>query len=90
MGKSMRQQLREEATTIKQMFTIGYSVPEIAKAFGVDKITMYEVMRWMGFNFRKSSIDENKIFYADNSVKLEKVVINGKRYTDITPLFAPR
>ena len=90
MGKSIRQQLREDADTIKQMFAKGYTVSEIAKAFKVDAITMYEVMRWMGFSFKKSAIDESNLVYADNTVKLEKVVICGKRYTDITPLFAPR
>lgn len=90
MAKSMRQQLREEADTIKKMFASGYSVQEIANIFKVDTITLYEVMRWMGFSFKRGVIDESKLVYADNSVKLEKVVINGKRYTDITPLFSPR
>lgn len=36
-----------------------------------------------------SLIDAN-IKYADSKVVLEKIIINGKLYTDITPVFAPR
>ena len=42
MAKSMRQQLREEADTIKKMFASGYSVQEIANIFKVDTKTLYE------------------------------------------------
>ena len=34
-------------------------------------------------------IDENTK-YADNSVVLEKITIGGRKYTDITPVLAPR
>lgn len=34
-------------------------------------------------------IDENTK-YADNTVVLEKITIDGKKYTDITPVLAPR
>lgn len=90
MAKSVRQELKEQKDTIKQLFLSGWKVPEIANKFGVNNVAMYEVMRWMGFSFKKTAIDESNLVYADNSVKLEKVVVDGKHYIDVTPIYSPR
>ena len=87
MAKSARTYLKENTEAIKQMLASGYTVQEIANIFKVDTKTLYEVMRWMGFSFKKTAIDESKLVYADNTVNIEKIVIygnwtykNGKRY----------
>ena len=90
MAKSARTYLKENTEAIKQMLASGYTVQEIANVFKVDKLAMYDVMHWMGISLKKTLIDESKLVYADNTVNLENVVIGGKRYTDVTPIFSPR
>jgi orotate phosphoribosyltransferase-like protein len=89
MGRS-REAINEQCQKVKELYCKGYTAKEIAQAIGVSTPTVYNSFTIMGMSLRRSLIDENKIVYADNRVILEKIVINGKRYIDITPLFAPR
>ena len=89
MGRSMKS-IKEQCQKVKELYCNGYTVKEIAQAIGMSKESVYNSFTIMGISLKRSLIDENNLVYADNRVKLEKVVINGKRYTDITPIFAPR
>lgn len=89
MGRS-RSGFLQQGETVKKMHEEGYTIPEIADALGVGIGSVYNSFTIMGIGRKKPTIDEENIVYTDNSVVLEKVVINGKRYTDVTPLFSPR
>lgn len=86
--KRTMEEVREHFQKYKKMFEEGYLVREIAFAFNTNESNVYNTFTMMGYKIKKP-VEENLV-YADNSVKLEKVVINGKRYTDITPIFSPR
>ena len=78
---------------MKEMYDDGYTVNEIAQFFGISPSSVHNSFNVMGltFNKREPAIDESKLVYADNKLPiLEKVVIDGKLYTDITPIFAPK
>ena len=89
MGRS-RESIKEQCDKVKELYCKGYTVKEIAASIGMSKESVYNSFTIMGISLKKSLIDENNLVYADNSVKLEKLIINGKWYTDITPLFSPR
>lgn len=83
-----REEVEEKFEKYKKLFEKGYIVKEIAEAFNNNQANVYNTFSMMGYSIKKPVVE--KLVYADNSVKLEKVVINGKRYTDITPIFSPR
>ena len=83
-----REEIVEQFKKYKEMIEQGYLVKEIAFAFDTNQANVYNTFTMMGYSIKKP-VEENLV-YADNNVKLEKVVINGKRYTDITPIFSPR
>lgn len=83
-----REEVEEQFEKYKKMYEEGYLVKEIAFAFNTNQANVYNTFNMMGYSIKKPVVE--KLVYADNSVKLEKVVINGKRYTDITPIFSPR
>ena len=87
--KRSKEIIEKQFKTMKKMWEEGRSIKEMAEACGVGNCTVYNTFNLMGISLKKST-DESRLVYADNSVKLEKVVINGKRYTDVTPVFAPR
>lgn len=89
MGRS-REAIMEQCQKVKELYCKGYTIKEIASSIGMSKESVYNSFTIMGISLKKSLIDENNLVYADNRVKLEKVVIDGKCYTDITPIFAPR
>lgn len=81
----------EQGMQAKEMYENGYTVKEIAKLFGVSKESIYNSFTIIGLCLKKPTIDENNLVYADNSIpEFEKVVIDGKTYIDVTPIFAPR
>lgn len=86
--KRTKEEIAEQFEKYKKMFEEGYLVREIAVAFKTNQSNVLNTFSLMGYS-TKREVPRNLV-YADNSVKLEKVVINGKRYTDITPIFAPR
>lgn len=88
------QEVKQRYKNIKEMYEKGVPINEIAYALRIGTGTIYNALSNMALPRRRKAgsmgYDINELVYADNSVILEKVVINGKRYTDITPLFAPR
>ena len=83
--------LEERRKKIKELYVSGLNLYDIAETVGVDVSTVYNSLSIAGFTVRESKgTDESKLVYADNKVVLQKVVINGKRYIDITPIFSPR
>ena len=90
MGKS-RKEVMEQCQKVKELYCKGYTIDEIASAIGVCKSSVYNSFTIMGMSLKKRLIDESNLVYADNKPPvLEKVIIDGKRYTDITPIFSPR
>ena len=89
MGKS-RKEIAKQFPKIREMYNSGSSVTKIAEFFGVSRDSIYNAFTINGLSLKKSLIDENNMVYADNSIVLEKIVINGKNYTDMTPIFSPR
>ena len=80
---------------IKEMYSNGKTIAQISFELDVSKTYVSAVVKNQGFKKqhyvagKKNLIDENTVFTND-SVKLEKLVVGGKRYWDITPVFAPR
>ncbi len=69
----------------------GMSAQEIGNALGMGKQSIHNVISVMGLSKKRTRPDESTLIYAKNKPSvLEKVIIGGKRYTDITPIFAPR
>ena len=87
--KRSKETIDEQFKKMKKMWEEGCSIKEMALACGVGYCTVYNTFNLMGISLKKQN-DESNLVYADNIVNLEKVVINGKRYTDMTPVFAPR
>lgn len=75
---------------IKEMYESGIAIREIEQKLHIGNCKIYRVLSRMGVQRRRVSYDESKLVYADKKVELKKVVINGKRYIDVTPIFAPR
>ena len=89
MGRS-RKAVKEYHQSVKELHESGMSMAEIAEKLGVSYSSVHNTLAILGLNVKKRGIDESKLVYADNRVVLKKLVINGKRYTDVTPAFAPR
>ena len=74
----------------------GLNGPQIAKKIGCSQAWANKVLRKYGFGRRRAKTEDimenlNIRYAKDNSnVVLEKIMIGGKWYTDITPIFSPR
>lgn len=92
MGKKKeRGSVKKLYPQIKAMHEQGMSAQEIGDALDMGKQTILNAISVMGLAKKRPKLDEFKLIYADNKPSvLEKVIIGGKRYTDITPVFAPR
>lgn len=89
----MKKNIKQHYTEIKEMYEKGCPIAEISKTFDIGKDAIYNAISIMGISKRvKAKNEEVKtLVYADNRKPvLEKLIIDGKRYTDITPIFAPR
>lgn len=86
--KRTNEEIVEQFKKYKELFEQGYLVREIAFECNTNESNVYNTFTIMGYTIKKPVVEN--LVYADNRVKLEKVVINGKRYTDITPIFSPR
>lgn len=81
---------------VKERYKSGVPVDTIAKDLHIGLDALYKIIDFLKLPRRRTrervepEKPMGKLTYADDSVKLEKVVIAGKRYTDITQLFAPR
>ena len=85
MGRS-RVKIAEDYKGMKKMLEEGCTILDLAQEFNLSINSVYNTFNFMGDSL-KSPKEEEPLVYADNSVKLEQVVVDGKRYTDITPLF---
>lgn len=79
---------------IKEMYEAGTEVRELVELLDVSRDTIYRALAKMNVKMRLSTRrkneDETLVYAVEKPVVLEKVMVNGKVYTDITPLFAPR
>ena len=92
-AKRSRAEVERQFPIMKEMYEGGYTVNDIANFFCISPSSVHNTFNVMGYMIKKrgTDIDETKLIYADNKPPvLETVVIEGKLYTDITPLFAPR
>ena len=87
-----KKEVEKRRAEIKELYEKGLDVYEIVEAMGVSISTVYNGLSIAGITLPKAAErDESNLIYADNSIpELEKVIIDGKRYTDVTPIFAPR
>lgn len=88
-----KKEVKKHYPLIKEMYEKGRSSKEIAEFLGVSIGSIYNAISNMGISLRRKVIEENemKLIYADNSVPVfERIIINGKSYTDITQVFVPR
>lgn len=91
--KNRKKEIKVHYPTIRKMYENGSKVKEIAAALDVSKEAIYNAITIMGISLRKKKLIEveNGLVYADNRPPiLERLIIDGKRYVDITPLFSPR
>lgn len=76
------------------MYEKGVHIKEIAYALKIGNRTVYNALSNMALPRRRKArsmgYDVNELVYADNTVVLKKVAVDGKRYIDVTPIFAPR
>ena len=91
-NKSSAQLHRE----ILKLYSSGKTLMEISFLLDVSKRYISAVVRKNGMsthrNFavvEKNLIDENTVF-ADNRIRLEKLMVDGKKYLDITQALSPR
>ena len=79
---------------IKKMYEEGSEVKEIVESLDISRDSIYRALAKMNIKMRLSTrrkYEDEVLVYAENKPPvLEKIIIDGKRYTDITPLFAPR
>lgn len=80
--------------TIKSMYESGAETKEIVQELGLSFDTIYRALAKMGVKMRISTRrkyeDETLVYAVHKPPVLEKIIIDGKTYIDITPLFAPR
>lgn len=84
--------IEEKREKAKELHEKGLTPYEISDVMGVGLSTVYTYLYISGITLRKTKeIDESNLVYADNRKPiLEKMIIDGKYYTDVTPLFSPR
>lgn len=86
-----RGSLKKYYPQIKEMRESGMEALDIANALGLEKQTVNNIVSIMGLQKKRPKLEEKNLVYAIKTAPvLEKVLINGKRYIDITPIFAPR
>lgn len=83
-----KEEIQQDFEKFKEMFEHGYSIREIAVAYNTHRGIVLDTFTLMGYS-RKKEETENLV-YADNKVEIKKVVINGKKYTDLTEIYAPK
>lgn len=87
-----RKNLEPYYQKVKEMYESGASVRKIREELCLGSTNVYRIISILGIERRKPTKKEpeQNQAYVKKRVKLEKVIIGGKRYTDITPLFAGR
>lgn len=81
---------------IIEMYNSGDNFECIEKETGMCRETIRKILKKNGllsggrfYAVESNLIDENTVF-ADNRVEIVKIVIDGKVYQDVTPLWLPR
>lgn len=91
----IRREEKDYEEEILKMLQEGKTNVEIGRVLGICPTRVTKVRKKYGMErsafivYEEDLIDENTK-YADNSIVLEKVTIDGKQYTDITQLLSPR
>lgn len=91
--KKTKKEIKKHYPAIKAMYKNGSTVKEIAEEFDISKEAIYNAITIMGISLRRKNLIEveSELVYADNRpLILERLIIDGKRYVDITPIFSPR
>lgn len=89
--KRARGSLKKYYPLIKELHEQGMNSLEISCELGLERSTINNIISIMGLQKKRPKLEEKNLVYAIKTAPvLEKVFINGKRYIDITPIFAPR
>lgn len=89
--KRERGSVKKHYPQIKAMHEQGISSQEIGDALGLGRQIINNAISAMGLQKKRIRKDNTKLTYAvKRKPVLEKVIINGKCYTDITEILAPR
>ena len=79
---------------IKEMYESGLEVKDIVCELGICRDSVYRALGQMNVRIRlerrRKYEDERLVYAVHEEPVLEKIVIDGKRYIDITPLFSPK
>lgn len=93
-GVSRAKKIDPFMPTIIAMRKNGVSVKEIAEEVGFNASYVSHVLCKEGYRKvnkdrtpSEPSVDESKLVYADNTIRIPRVVIGGKVYLDVTALF---
>ena len=94
IGKDYKKMERE----ILRLHREGVENKQVAEMVGCSRWWVAEVLRKHGLGKRRSLvvieedlINENTVYATDYSNReLETIIINGKKYIDITPIFSPK
>ena len=94
IGKDYKKMERD----ILRLHREGLENVQVAEEVGCSRYWVADVLKKHGMGRRRSLvvieenlINENTVYAVDYSKReLETIVINGKKYIDITPIFAPK
>lgn len=93
-GVNRERKIEPYMPTIITMRKNGVSIKEIAEEVGFNASYISHLLCEIGYRkVRKDrapsepSVDESKLVYADNTIRIPRVVIGGKVYLDVTALF---
>ena len=94
IGKDYKKMERD----ILRLHREGFENVQVAEAVGCSRYWVSDVLKKHGIGRRRSLvvieenlINENTVYAVDYSKReLETIAINGKKYIDITPIFAPK
>lgn len=88
--KRERGSIKKYYQQIKEMHEQGICAQDIADVLGMERTSIHNAIANMGLAQKRNYIDETKLIYAEKKEPvLEKIIIDGKTYTDITQLFIP-
>ena len=88
--KRERGSIKKHYPEIKEMHEQGMCAQDIADVLGMERTSIHNAIANMGLAQKRNYIDETKLIYAEKKEPvLEKIIIDGKTYTDITQLFIP-
>ena len=91
MKKGKKNSIKPFYPQIREMHEKGMKANDIGLALGVRKQSILNALSIMGLSTPRIKLELQGLTFADNSPPvLETFVIDGKKYTDVTPLFSPR